>query len=591
MPGRKAAPFREAFTWRGIYEAVRPTQGDAMSVVLETEALDLEGLRTRIAQLTADGFTAWLNPPMDGAGLIETFRSPRPVCVLILPPGTQALETLKKLRDVDRDVLGDAVEVIVLAARDPAQAPAHGFKALTLIDFDAPDVALALLGGGQSQGIAWDEDFQDLESQSQRQRRKSPSEPRAASDLFVHGDGTWRSTHARKPVRHRRAGRWIAAGMGLAVAVGALIVFWPSPRGLLVEPDRAPVDAETRPGEAVAGTAEAAQPVTPPAPIEAPAVLYAREALRLHAGPDTQTQVMAYVPVHGPIRALAPGDPAGWTRVETESGQVAFAFSPLLSDRQFLADGPDSVLRVQDCPRCPGLVLMRAARGHIGTRDDTEDLPQDEKPRILVELAHPRLAGETEVTRGQWAACVEANACQPRGASGNATGGEDEPMVGVSWHDANDYVQWLSALTGRRYRLPSEAEWEIAARAGTETNFYFGDRLSSAQANFDAKAVSQFSHPGRRAGRPLRVGTRPANSLGLKGMHGNVAEWVADCWQASHQGRPTDGTPVTTEGCPRRSIRGGSWASNARDARSASRHREMPNHQDVTLGFRVFRDL
>jgi formylglycine-generating enzyme required for sulfatase activity len=116
------------------------------------------------------------------------------------------------------------------------------------------------------------------------------------------------------------------------------------------------------------------------------------------------------------------------------------------------------------------------------------------------------------------------------------------PVVGVSWNDAVAYCRWLSDETGKPYRLPSDAEWEYAARAGTETRFHFGATISTAQANYNGNYPHGSGAKGEYRGRTVAAGSLPANPWGLHEVHGNVWEWVQDCWHESYQGAPADGS-------------------------------------------------
>ena len=164
-------------------------------------------------------------------------------------------------------------------------------------------------------------------------------------------------------------------------------------------------------------------------------------------------------------------------------------------------------------------------------------------------------------------------------------------MIDVSWDDiANEYLPWLSAKSGRAYRLLSEAEWEYAARAGTTTQFSTGATIDSDQANFNGaygyvgSAARQFRQ------RTMDVGSFRPNAFGLHDMHGNASEWVEDCWHANYKGAPTDGSAWTSS-CTEayRVIRGGDWANSAHNLRSASRNRSSQDNRRSTVdrGFRV----
>ena len=166
--------------------------------------------------------------------------------------------------------------------------------------------------------------------------------------------------------------------------------------------------------------------------------------------------------------------------------------------------------------------------------------------------------------------------------------GDRAPVVAVSWHDAQDFIIWLSKKEGTwAYRLPSEAEWEYAARAGATTRYSWGDAIGRNRANCDG-CGSEWDNK-----RPAPVGSFAANAFGLYDMHGNVWEWVEDCYHENYEGAPTDGS-AWMSGCGsgvRAVVRGGSWSNNPRILRSAHRVRIAPSDRGINLGFRLVQDL
>lgn len=161
-----------------------------------------------------------------------------------------------------------------------------------------------------------------------------------------------------------------------------------------------------------------------------------------------------------------------------------------------------------------------------------------------------------------------------------------DPVVCVSWEDAKGYVEWLSGKTGEGYRLLSEAEWEYVARAGTRTRYWWGDEEGRNRANCDGCGS-------RRDGKETApAGSFRANVFGLHDVHGNVWEWVEDCWRGNYEGAPTDGSAwVTGAGCSKRVVRGGSWISEPRNLRSANRGRRTAGVRPSSTGFRIARTL
>ena len=272
----------------------------------------------------------------------------------------------------------------------------------------------------------------------------------------------------------------------------------------------------------------------------------------------------------------------------------------------------------RDCPTCPELVVIPAGEFLMGSPASEEGRYENEGPQRRV--AAERFAlGRYEVTRGEYAAFVAATGrngdrCRVLNddgrwewsdrASWRSPGfpqTDEDPVVCVSWDDARAYVRWLSGETGRRYRLPSNAEWEYAARAGTSTSWYWGEGPTGQCSNAngaDAAAHQRFEswtlavscNDGRVFTAP--VGTFAGNRFGLFDMLGNVWEWVEDCWHDSYGVAPSDGRAWTSGGdCGRRVYRGGSWGYPPRGLRAAVRARGDTGVRSAEIGFRVARGL
>jgi formylglycine-generating enzyme required for sulfatase activity len=162
--------------------------------------------------------------------------------------------------------------------------------------------------------------------------------------------------------------------------------------------------------------------------------------------------------------------------------------------------------------------------------------------------------------------------------------------VCVSWNDAQAYIQWINRISGKSYRLLSEAEREYAARGGTQTAFWWGDSITTSQANYSGNGSYNGSPKGQYRQATVPVNGFNANPYGLYNMHGNVWEWTQDCWHENYAGAPTDGSAWTT-GCTSnaRVLRGGSWGNGPADLRSAGRLRSNPDDRDYDDGFRLAR--
>ena len=238
---------------------------------------------------------------------------------------------------------------------------------------------------------------------------------------------------------------------------------------------------------------------------------------------------------------------------------------------------------VRDCPECPEMAVVPAGSYRMGSRDGDSD----EEPVHEVTIGAPFAMGRYEVTFAEWDACAGDGGC-PRGediAEDIGWGRGRRPVITVSWDDAQRYVQWLSRKTRKRYRLPSESEWEYAARAGTQTAYSWGDEIGVNRANCDG-CGSQWDN--RKTG---PVGSFGANAWGLHDMHGNVWEWVEDCSNDSYASAPVDGSAWLTGNCDKRFLRGGSWNDGPSIVRAAVRYGGATGNRGINVGFRVARTL
>ena len=236
----------------------------------------------------------------------------------------------------------------------------------------------------------------------------------------------------------------------------------------------------------------------------------------------------------------------------------------------------------RDCPTCPELVVVPAGRFQMGCVSG-RDCQDDERPVHEVELRSFAL-GVYEVTFEEYERFVRATGHRRPGDKGWGRGGR--PVIHVSWEDAVAYAGWLSEETGEQYRLPSESEWEYAARAGTETRYSWGQDIGRNQANCDG-CGSRWDDD-----ETAPAGSFEANAWGLHDMHGNVWEWVEDCWHENYARAPRDGSAWTSGGdCGRRVLRGGSWYHAPGVLRSANRSRRGAEFRDTDGGFRVARTL
>lgn len=249
-------------------------------------------------------------------------------------------------------------------------------------------------------------------------------------------------------------------------------------------------------------------------------------------------------------------------------------------------------------PSLPETIALPPGEFRMGSPETDDEARDRERPQHRVHIGGRFAIGRYPVTVAEYRSFVEATGRPCIGGLWIRDGSswkEDpskswrnpgfpqtnrHPVVGVSWSDAQAYVEWLAAETGRAYRLPTEAEWEYACRAGTTMRYSFGETITPGNANY-----------GGFVGGTTEVGTYPQNPWGLFDMHGNVWEWVQDVWHDTYEGAPADGTAwidgAATDSTAVHVLRGGSWALAARSLRSANRGRNLPDLRDYYFGLRV----
>lgn len=238
----------------------------------------------------------------------------------------------------------------------------------------------------------------------------------------------------------------------------------------------------------------------------------------------------------------------------------------------------------KDCARgCPLMIVVPAGKFIMGSPENESDRNAGERPQHDVTISKPFAVSKFEVTFEEWDGCVSAAACP---IVPDRWGRGKVPVINVSWDDAKQYVGWLSRLTGKEYRLLTEAEWEYAARAGAMTRYSWGNDLGRGNANCDG-CGSQWD---LRQTAP--IGSFNPNAFGLHDMHGNVWEWVEDSWHDNYDGAPTDGSAWLRGGDPSfRVVRGGSWRNDPLFVRAAVRVKRITAVRFDTLGFRLARTL
>jgi formylglycine-generating enzyme required for sulfatase activity len=395
---------------------------------------------------------------------------------------------------------------------------------------------------------------------------QSPQKPDLAATSRVDRDRAEGGVMANATIAHTQGGRQLRLGVRsvafvwLAAAMGALVLAW-------VAADQAGVvrlwpsrPAKTASSESLNGKVQAD-------PAEGKK---AESDKRTGAEPKGRVEEDA-----------ARSDPA--LTVEPGSGQ---------SFRDQLTDG-------KPCTTCPEMVVVPAGSFIMGSPLSEEGRDDIEGPQRKVTIAQPVAVGKYEVTFAEWDACVAAGGCK-QNPDDEGWGRGKRPVINVSWDDiTKEYLPWLSRRTGKSYQLLTEAEWEYAARAGSTTRFHFGNEEKDLcnygnVADLTAKEKNEeWTVANCRDGHvnTAAVGSFKDNAFGIHDVHGNVWEWVQDCFRESYASAPLDGSAVTYGDCNDRVVRGGSWIGNPLNVRSGSRFLITPDVRDNWVGFRLARTL
>lgn len=238
----------------------------------------------------------------------------------------------------------------------------------------------------------------------------------------------------------------------------------------------------------------------------------------------------------------------------------------------------NSTAQAVDHKSFAGITFVKIEPGcfDMGRDKDLKESSESELPKHKVCIKQPYYLGETEVTQKQWESVMDNNPSKSKGLS--------KPVEKVNWTDVQEFIKRLNAKEGgNHFRLPTEAEWEYAARAGSSTLYSFGD---------DPKELAKYAWFGNEGygGTSHEVAQKPANAWGLYDMHGNVWEWVQDWYGPTYYSASPDVNPVGPESGQYRVYRGGSWVSKAVTSRSAARYSGLPSSRTNDLGFRLARD-
>ncbi len=343
---------------------------------------------------------------------------------------------------------------------------------------------------------------------------------------------------------------------------------------------------------------------------EVEAAYEAVKTANLREGPSAKTALVGSLKKGDIVLVTGRLTDRNWYRVQTKSGLSGFVYGELIRKVSAASDaapsGPESVsaeigretktaeavvrseraapkarapeIKVfQDCPECPLMVSLPGDRFLMGdARGD-----RTEKPAHKVTISKPFAIAKHEISVAQWNACVLDGGCDYTPEAAGST--PEAPVRDVSWGDAQQYVKWLSAKTDKTYRLPTEAEWEYAARGGTKARYWWGNKLVKGKVNCKDCGGDY----DRRA--PAKIGALDPNPFGLHETSGGVWEWVQDCWHKDYKGAPEDGSAWGRDNCRERVLRGGSWRNDSSYVHSASRFKYDADVRYLTNGFRVAR--
>ncbi len=245
----------------------------------------------------------------------------------------------------------------------------------------------------------------------------------------------------------------------------------------------------------------------------------------------------------------------------------------------------------RECESCPTMVVVPAGSFTMGSPEGEEARSDDEGPQHRVGISQAFAVGKFTVTFDEGEACVAGGGCGGYRPEDAGWGRGLRPVINVSWNDAQAYVAWLKRKTGKEYRLLSESEWEYSARGGTRWPFWWGSSISTSRANYNGWDTYNGGQSGEWRRETVPVDSFTANPFGLYQMHGNVWQWIEDCYHENYNEAPADGSVWTTGGCDRRILRGGAWNDDPRGLRAAVRLWIAPVFRNYTLGLRVARTL
>jgi len=305
------------------------------------------------------------------------------------------------------------------------------------------------------------------------------------------------------------------------------------------------------------------------------------------------THVLRPVALAQDAETIAAGPPSQTLLATTDSELKNLRLARPLSRNEAIALRPMDDFK--ECELCPEMIVVPAGQFLMGARDGEPGSTPDERPRHRVNFSNPFSVGRFPVTFSEWDACVAARGCSYR-PTDHSWGRGRQPVINILWDDAKEYVAWLSRTTGKTYRLLSEAEREYVTRAGTTTAYWWGESFVPPQANcspgnpeLSSTRIGGLQLAARA--RTLPVQSFAPNPWGLYQVHGNVYDWVEDCWNDNYDGAPSDGSAWTSGNCNGHVLRGGAFSRNVQAARSAARIWSGSPNRLVYMSVRVARTL
>jgi len=479
------------------------------------------------------------------------------------------------------------------------------------------------------------DEFARLEAQA-RQRPALEHEAQADREEQARREAlerTWReqeeynrAVSELKPPRASRRAPTILAALVLAAGIVAAVVYsYQAERERVAEAAALRIAAESlarREAEESARKADTApapkpEPRALPEAVESPPAAARSDEAKQAAAEKTRALALK-IKEEARRQAELAAQAQAMARAEERAKLVA---AKSVQEAPRAAQKPGTVF--QDCPDCPRMVVIPVGEFVMGSPASESGRGTDEGPQRQMAIAQPYALGRGEVTVAEFRRFVEESGykteaerdARAQGCSGfiyeagsqpvtswrnpGLAQADSHPVLCVSWNDARAYAQWLSKKTGKRYRLPTEAEWEFGARAGSASARYWGEDPGQAckYANVaDQSRIQTWGFGQKHECTDGHYFTAPVagyapNRFGLYDMLGNVWEWTEDCWNAGYAGAPSDGSAWLAGDCAQRVSRGGSWSTVPRFARSATRHKNTADHRDNLTGFRLARTL